>query len=134
MKNSVIANVSFSFKGEIFNLSMPVDLDAFMEEEENISNLYPQMAESNGIGLYSYEYEMMMAEPIMFSAAEGIAADYLIDGVFDLESFQTAWRQARVMHLLGMIAESEMGIGDLEAHPELKRALTEAYLCGKESG
>ncbi len=38
------------------------------------------------------------------------------------------------MRLLGMIAESEMGIEDLEAHPALKRALVEAYLCGRESG
>lgn len=132
MNNRVVASVSFSFKGKVHQLSMAVDLDRVMEQQGEIPLLYPLLADRYGFDLYSYEYEMMMAEPVQFSEAEGMAADYLDEGVFDVEGFSVAWHESRVLTLLGMIAESEMGVDDLAAHPGLKRALTEAYLCGKE--
>ncbi|MES9905344.1 MAG: hypothetical protein ABW168_22045 [Sedimenticola sp.] len=134
MKNRIIADVTFSFKGETHQLSLDVDLDGAMEQDGRIPNLHTKLAERHSIDPYSYEHEMMMAESIRFSDAQGIAADYLTDGAFDLEGFEAAWHQVRLMRLLAMIAESEMGIEDLEAHPALKRALVEAYLCGRESG
>ncbi|MES9855176.1 MAG: hypothetical protein ABW166_01040 [Sedimenticola sp.] len=134
MKNSVVANVSFSFKGKVFDLSMPVDLDAVMEGGVGVTEIYSQLAKSNGIDSYSYEYEMMLAEPIEFGDAEGMAVDYLFDSVFDFDRFHAAWHQVRLMRLVSVIAESEMDIDDLEANPALKRALVRAYQCGKEHG
>ncbi len=60
MKNRIIADVTFSFKGETHQLSLDVDLDGAMEQDGRIPNLHTKLAERHSIDPYSYEHEMMM--------------------------------------------------------------------------
>jgi hypothetical protein len=84
------------------------------------------------IGAYSYEYEMMLAETIVFSDAKGLIADYVNDGILDLAAFNSAWSENFIVEKLQTIAKKNLSIEDLHQHPDLTAALLEAYQLGKE--
>ena len=48
------------------------------------------IAKASNHELYSYEYEMMQAEDIVFSDAEGLVAEFIMDGILDIQSFEQA--------------------------------------------
>ena len=128
MKNRITASVIFYFKGEKINSSLEIDLDALMNSKAELPDLYPLLAQSIGLNLHSYEFEMMLAEPIYFKRAIGIVADHLADGQFDFEAFKSAWREQQALKILQIIALKHMGIDDIDEVPGLKAALLEAYL------
>lgn len=131
MKNSVVASVEFYFKGERFAPSLEIDLDKLMLREGNIDSLHHTIAVANGISAYSYEYEMMMAEDLHFSAPTGLATEFFSDGQFDAAGFAAKWQEERVLEKVRPIAEQCVGVTDLDAKPKLKAALIAAYLAGK---
>lgn len=131
MKNSIDAHVEFSFRGEIYTPSATIALDELMAQHGSVPLLHAFLAEQNGIDTYSYLYEAMQEEPILFSNAQGLAADFLIDGHFDASAFAARWQENRVLGLLQAIARRELGIDHLEQHPELRQALLQAYSLGK---
>ncbi len=133
MKNQIIATVIFYYKGERHAPSMVLDLDELMERDGGLNNLHHSIAMANNIDSYSYEYEMMMADDILFEQPEGMAVEFLNDGQFDMEGFKTKWRQQQVVEAVRPIAERCVGVTDLDGKPKLKAALIEAYLAGKAS-
>lgn len=133
MKNSIVASVVFYFKGERHAPSMVIDLDELMERNGGMNNLHHSIAVANSIDAYSYEYEMMMADDILFEQPEGMATEFLHDGHFDMDGFKTKWHEQQVVKAVRPIAERCVGITDLDAKPKLKAALIEAYLAGKAS-
>ncbi len=72
---------------------------------------------------------MMMGE-LEFEEAEGLAAEFIHDGIFDIEGFQAKWHERKLHQQLQDIAARCMGMTDLDDHPELKTALAEAYHLG----
>ena len=132
MKNIVTAAIHFSFKGERHSPAITIELDKHLLSAGKLPNLYPLIAKENNFDMYSYEYEMMQAEPIMYSDAQGLIENYITDGLLDLNAFEAAWHEHHALEKLLKIAKQHMDINDLSQHPELKAALLEAYNTGRK--
>lgn len=130
MKNHIDAHIEFSFKGQTYSLTSDIDLDQIMEREHEFPPFHAILAKEHGIDTYSYLYEVMQETEIEFQNAQGIAARFFNDGVFDYAGFSSAWQECKVLALLQPIAMLELGIADLEQHPGLKSALVQAYRLG----
>ena len=130
MSNAVKASVVFCFKGESHSPSITFELDKYLEINASISDLYPMIVKANNHDLYSYEFEIMQAEEIVFSDAEGLVADFVIDGKLDMAGFKTAWQEGILLNQWQEIAKRIMSVDDVEQQPELKQVLLEAYLLG----
>ncbi len=132
MKNIVTISIQFYYKGEQHAPSMTVELDKLILAINDLSHFYPLLAKENNYDMYSYEFEMMQAEEIIFSDAEGLVADHIVDGALDLAAFKEAWHDSNLLQQLKAVALQHMDIDDLEKHPELKNALTKAYKLGQK--
>lgn len=132
MKNIITASVKFSFKGVSHEPSITLELDKYIVGGD-FPDLYPLIAKENNHDLYSYEYEMMQAEEIFFSNAEGLIADFISNGVLDLQAFQAAFSEKLIIKQLRDVAKEHLQIDDLEQQPELAQALLSAYRLGKQS-
>lgn len=131
MKNSIDAHIEFSFKGETYSLLETIDLDNFPELGASQPSLHAILARKHGIDTYSYLYEVMEEEEIRFDNPQGLAADFLTDGEFDLEAFFVGRQRLKTFSQLQAIAARELGIDDLVQHPEIKNALSQAYELGR---
>jgi hypothetical protein len=133
MSNSIDAHVEFSFKGETHALSATLDLDKLIELHGAVPSVHAILADGHGIDTRSYLYEVMLEEEIRFDNPQGLAANYLKDGVFDLDRYTQDAGAQRLLALLQSVASREMGVTDLEQQPQLKRALLHAYQLGVEA-
>lgn len=131
--NRIDAHIEFSFRGESYDLSSTLDLDRVLEKYLTLPSLHIVLAIEHGIDTYSYLYEVMQEEEIRFDNAQGMAAEFLKDGVFDLEGYTAHWGEHLRIAPLQVIAQQEMGIDDLDRHPQLKSALLRAYQLGVEA-
>ena len=132
MSNYITASVEFYFKGEKITSSIELDIDPHMHATGQLPDLYPLLARAINLSFYSYEYEMMQAESIQFSQAEGLVADFIVDGQLDIQAFEPAWREHTILSQLQDIAKGHMAIEDLQEHPELEKALREAFQLGQD--
>jgi len=130
MNNHITASVEFYYKGEKFTSSVELDLDKHIQNTGNLPALYPLLAQAIDLDFYSYEYEMMQAETIIFNNARGLATEHLNEGMFDFESFGSAWAEAQTLQKLQEIAQRNLSVNDIQQRPELKNALLEAYQLG----
>jgi len=133
MHNHITVSVEFYFKGEKFSPSIELDIDQHMRSSGKLPALHPLLARSINIDPYSYEYEMLEAEPVLFSKASGLIAQYVEAGVLDFDAFKTAWTETHALEKLQKIALENMGVTDIERQPDLKNALLEAYQLGTEA-
>lgn len=133
MKNSIVISAEFFYKGGKLSPSMVIDLDLHLQSNINIGEIYPLLAKSNNIDLYSYEYEMLQGETLVFSNAQGLAKDFLDDGSFDIDAFEQALQDEQIIKVISTIAKTILSIDDLDAQPVLKTALIEAYKLGQQS-
>jgi hypothetical protein len=131
MTNRITASVEFYYKGEKLSARIELELDKYLQTEGKIPALYPLLAQAIGLDFYSYEYEMMQAEPIVFSDAKGLVARFVHDGVLDFSAFHQAFDQHAVSEHLQAIAKKHLGIDDLQQQPELMNALIAAYQLGE---
>ncbi len=130
MADTVTAEVSYSFKGETHELRS--ELDARKTAEAIVSgeaSLHPSIASNNGLDTYSYAYEVMETEDIVFTAATGEAARYVADGVFDAEGY-LAQTNSTIPADIERIALEFLGVSDLGKQPALLAALEAAYHAG----
>lgn len=133
MKNSIVISAEFFFKGQKLSPSVEIDLDEHVRAKRSIESLYPILAKSNDIDLYSYEYEMLQAEDLAFSEARGLAASFLNEGIFDIDAFELALHDEKVITAVSEIARTILSVDDLDSQPVLKTALIEAYKLGQRS-
>jgi hypothetical protein len=133
MKNSIQVETRFSYQGENHHPSAQVDLDLLMRQDITSPSFYIILARENRIDTYSYLYEVMEQSELSFNNPTGVAADCLVDGHFDMEAFNTKWREQQISTSLQSIARSELGIEDLEKHQDINRALTKAYRLGQNN-
>lgn len=131
--NRIDAHIEFSFRGETYDLSSTLDLDRVLEKYLTLPSLHLVLAIEHGIDTYSYLYEVMQEEEIRFDNAQGMAADFMKDGTFDMDGFTALWGEGHLTAPLQVIAQQEMGIEDIEQHPKLKSALLRAYQLGLEA-
>ncbi len=132
MKNIITATIHFSFKGEELSPSLIIELDPYLEGGGTLPDLCMLIAKANSHDLYSYEYEMMQAAEIIYSDAQGLVAEFIINGQLDVAAFEATWNENKALEKLLTIAENHMNIADLSQHIELKKALLEAYQLGKK--
>jgi len=132
MSNHITASVEFYFKGEKHSASIELDMDQHMHASGELPDLYPLLAQAMNVGAYSYEYEMMLAETIMFSQAKGLIINFVTEGILDLEAFNVAWSESIIIEKLQDIAQRNLSVDDILQQPELKNALFEAYKLGTE--
>jgi len=133
MKNSITISVEFYFKGEKLSPSMVIDLDEHIKEKKTAESFAPLLANSNNMDLYSYEYEMLLAEEFVFSNAQGLAKDFLENGRFDFEGFEQCLYNKNISETISNIAKSYLDIDDLSTQPKLESALLEAFKMGQQS-
>ena len=132
MSNFITASVEFYFKGERYGASIELDMDQHMHASGELPDLYPLLATAMDIGAYSYEYEMMLAETIMFSDAKGLVTDFVSEGILDLAAFNDAWSESIVIEKLQDIAKQYLSIDDINQETDLKNALIAAYRLGEK--
>ena len=132
MSNHITASIEFYFKGEKHGASIELDMDQHMHASGDLPDLYPILAKAMDLGAYSYEYEMMLAETIMFSHAKGLIANFVNEGILDLAAFNDAWSESIIIEKLQDIAKHHLSIDDIDQQPELKSALLAAYQQGKK--
>ena len=130
MSNHITASVEFYFKGKKITSSIELDVDPHMQTTGRLPDLYPLLARAIDLGLYSYEYEMMQAENILYNNAKGLIAEHVKEGSFDSESFEAEWVEAQMLEKLQDIAQRNLSVDDILQQPELKNALLEAYQLG----
>jgi len=130
MKNTIKAQVDFSFRGETYHPSIELDLDQFVAQNSDFTTLHQTIAQANNIDTYSYLFEVMEATPIQFSDATGLAADYLQDNQFDFAGFSQALKDKQLSQALNSIAQKTLNTDDIDKQPELKAALIAAYQLG----
>lgn len=133
MPNSIDAHVEFSFKGETHYLSATIELDEFLGPGATLPSIHALLAGKNGIDTYSYLYEVMLEEEIRFDNAQGLAAEFLTDGEFDLDAYFIGLQEQKTLSLLQAIATRELDVADFDQQPALKNALLQAYNLGKAS-
>ena len=133
MKNNIVISVEFYFKGEKLSPSMVIDLDDHIQTQRGYDSLYPLLARSNNIDLYSYEYEIMLAEELVFSEATGLASAFIEGGEFDFVAFEQALQDENITKVISQIASDHLSVDDLSSQPDLKSALIEAFKHGKKS-
>ncbi len=130
MKNTIEAHLEFSYRGETRSLSSTLDLDRLMDGSDVLPSIHALMAAEHGIDTYSYQYEVLLEEPLRFDNAQGGATKFLEGEDFDLAAYAAWWRNNGSLAPLAAIAQKELGIDDLSQHPHLKNALLEAYNLG----
>ncbi len=133
MNSQITIQVEFYFKGEKHTPSIEVNLDQFLTQYDDFSSIYVQLANQNGIGHYSYEYEVMESTPLVFFNAQGLAADFLNDGMFDLPGFKLALENERVGRVLDELADQHLPTTLQSSNPEIKAALMAAYRLGQQN-
>jgi hypothetical protein len=132
MNNSTIrARMSFSFKGDPYELDTTLDLERCTAEPGEAPNFPLLLAKAAGIDTYSYLYEVMESHDIVFSDATGPAAQCCRDGQFDWSEFERLRQEAQDMQVVRAIAERSLGVVDLDQRADLKEALLAAYRVGK---
>lgn len=131
MKNTVTASIHFSFKGENHSPSITIELDRYIKSTGTLPDLYQLIARENDFDLYSYEYEMMQAQDIVFSNPQGLVAEFINNGVLDFTAFKSVFEQQKILNQLHDIAKEQMQVENLGQQPDLKEALLQAYRLGK---
>lgn len=133
MKNCVDVKTEFSFKGEDYLCSATLNLDELLQQHDDLPVIHELLAHQHGIDTYSYLFEVMLEADLEFSNPQGLVAAYMKDGTLDLEALDWDWNKHKAQLEVQAIAAEKMGIADLGAHPELQRALLEAYQQGKQA-
>lgn len=133
MKNIITASIEFYFKGEKFQPSITIDLNDKLQASDYFPDICALIATANNIDHYSYEYEMMQAATIKFTAVEGLVSRFIENGVLNTADFINAWQDSNAQDKLLSIAQQHMDINDLSQHPELNAALIAAYNLGKQT-
>ncbi len=132
MNNHITASVEFFFKGEKITSSIELDVDTHMHATGQLPDLYPLLARAIDLGLYSYEYEMMQAEKILYGNAKGLISEHVNKGLLDSEAFHKSWSENAVIEKLQDIAKQHLSIDDINQQPDLKNALIAAYRLGEK--
>lgn len=133
MANKITATIEFYFKGEQFSPSVTLDLDELMQQHGTFPELHQMLAQLNDIDSYSYEYEIMLAEEVQFSNAQGSVKQFFFDGSFDQAGYEQQWHENNVLLQLSSIIKQQLNIDDIQQHPELKKVILTAYQYGKKN-
>ncbi|RLL55608.1 hypothetical protein D8Y20_01525 [Mariprofundus sp. EBB-1] len=130
---TVIASISFDFRGKRFEPSITVDLHTMMLKKQPLNYLYVLLGASIDLDAYRHEYDVMVMHAIVYSEPTGLACDFFTDGTLDFEGFTHAWHKMRILSEIEAIAEQHLNISDLMQQPDIQQALIESYQAGQKN-
>lgn len=138
MKNSIDVSIHFSYQGKNYAPSLQVDLELLLEKSKQLPSFYQLIAQANNIDTYSYLYEVMQQSDILFTNAQGLAANFLsdnqFDNHFDSEGFSKKLSSIQLEKKLQQIVLDENNdfslSKDLTHNKALKNTLLKAYQLG----
>ncbi len=130
MNDFITVSINFYFKGEKITSKMSFDLEPLLHSKGELPDFYPLLAKNIKLDFYSYEYEMMQVEQVVFSSENKLIKDFICDGHFDFNEFKKSWLANKVMIKLQEIALEYCGVENLELESQLKVALLNAYKLG----
>jgi len=130
---TVIASISFDFRGQHFEPSITVDLHTMMVKKQPLNYLYVLLGASIGLDAYRHEYDVMVMHEVVYSAPTGLACDFVADGELNFDDFSAAWQQQQIISVVQAIAERHLNISILSEHKDLQQALIEAYSSGQRN-
>lgn len=133
MPDKITVSVEFYFKGKAYTPSVELELNSVMQAYGKLPDLHQLLAQTSGIDSYSYEFEMLIAEPIQFSNPQGHAVNFYNEGQFDQSGFEQAWHQQQQLKHLAPIIKQQLDIDNIDDHPKLKAVLLAAYTLGKDT-
>ena len=133
-KNTVVMRVEFYFKGKKYFPSACLDIDAHFQAQQTVESCYLALAKAGDIGLHSYELDVMVMEPIVYSEPTGLVADFLSDGVLDWDKLEEAWKSGSSYRAVKSIANKIFNVENIDDHTKLAIALMDAYQKGYEAG
>lgn len=147
--NTISATVEFSFRGEHNTLTASLDVahltDLLMNNDERA--VHRVIAGKNGLDTYSYAYEVMEMQPVVYTGASGLIAQFITDGELDVAGYIEVWQAKSACALqdtagntdsdmdkvLSEIAAEHLRIEVLAEFPEVQAALRAAYQAGRDS-
>lgn len=128
--NTIHARLEVSFKGETRDLDTVIDLEPCLGEPGQAPDFHRLLAKAAGVDTYSYLYEALESEEIVFSEPTGLAVQAFEDGHFDWPRFEQALRQERDWQIVRNIAANYLDSRELERELNLKAALLAVYRAG----
>ncbi len=132
--SKITVHASFDYNGQTHKPSATLDLDAFMQAHKAIPDLHTYLANKHHIDAYSYEYEMLLGEPLVFSDAQGDAAQFMINNdQFDLTGFTQHWHAQQALGQLQTEIQAVLTATDSDRKQKLEQALLAAYHLGTEA-
>lgn len=132
MSNTIKLGCTFCFKGRYSEPSLLLDLDAIMEKHGRLPDFYPLLAQANDIGLYSYEYEMLLAEDLQSKVLSGWVGECVDEQAkLDVAAFEQRWQQYKLQQRLQSIAGEQLGDA-LAADPKMLAVLEQAYWLDRQ--
>jgi len=129
--HSLLASLSFDYQGRRCDLQSLVNIAEVISHQDFFQSVYLQLAQDNGIDVYSYQFEIMMDQNIVFSQARGCAQECLREGELNINKLRRNFEQASSEQIIQSIAEKYFRSEELSDH--LKRALVEAFQLGRGS-
>ncbi len=132
--NKITVHASFDYKGKTYSPSITLDLDAIIAVHSPLPDLHQQIAKENNIDAYSYEYEMLIGEPLIFSNPQGDAAQFTSpEGQFDWQAFSQYWHHQQALSQLQTEIQTVLSAEDANRKALLEHALLAAYTLGKSA-
>ena len=132
--SKITVHVSFDYKGQTHKPNATLDLDAFMQAHKAIPDLHAYLANKHHIDAYSYEYEMLLGEPLIFSEAQGDATQFMINNKqFELTGFTQHWHAQQALGQLQTEIQAVLTSNETSREQALEKALLAAYQLGKST-
>lgn len=128
------AQIDTSFKGENLSLKGILDLNKLRYDPEEPIKVHHHVATQNNIDQYSYLYEMLEMEPVLYTSDDPIIQQCIHqDGrQFDWECYEQKRRQHLAEQEITPLLNKYFTEQEQTEHPNLKVALQEAYLLGQQ--
>lgn len=122
--NSLTASVCFDFQGKSYNIDSEIQIDAIINHQDFYNSIYLALAKIGEIGLYTYEFEIMMDQDIIFSNASGCVVGCIENGKLNLNLLR------KNHQLIKINPQIEKLIDEYKKNNDLKQALIQAYMLG----
>ena len=129
--NQVTASISFDYKGQNFLLKNQINIDNIISHDDFFNSVYVFIAQENNIDLYSYQFEIMIDQNIVFSNEKGCATGCVINGDLDINMLRDKYQISEYLSKIDSIIRKN--IPQEKRSKEVKKAMIEAYLLGKKS-
>ncbi|MDG6778373.1 hypothetical protein QCB44_06630 [Thiomicrorhabdus sp. zzn3] len=131
MKSTITVRSTFDFRGETFCYEADIDLPSYVDDVELFLQQLPnRIAKQNQMDVISYKFEMLESSEIEVIRFQSRIASAIPNLPMRVETFLDLYQKVGPEAYLQNIAENHQL--DLDANPQIAKALKAAYELGKE--